>query len=362
MADIPEHNAKTILQKYWSSLDDAKIKEAVDLLDNSLSEIIDDCVNSSTKTYRYVLPTQLLAKLEVPSRDCRAVQEGANMPGRFDARSLCSQVIVPFDRENYNVLGGSGDPYVNNPLRIPAIVMSHAIAQRNRADFEKLCRILAYVEGHPDKLSHVMICVLSSIRKRLSQISIQYAIPSRLSLNSTRKLLDEFFLERSGGRRLQAVCVALFEEIGVRFGLYEKVNSGNINRADAASGDVADLDCLNEEGETVLSVEVKDRQLTLRDAENTLQSATQANVTEVLFLMRGTIAEADLDAYQDFCQKQFAVGHHVYDISFDGFLTPCLILFGETGRHGFFVRIGKCLDRFGELVDRQAWAKLLSTL
>lgn len=67
-------------------------------------------VNSATLTYRYVLPTQLLAKVTDPQLDCRCVQATRGGQGAFDARSLCQKVIVPFDRANESVLGGSGEP------------------------------------------------------------------------------------------------------------------------------------------------------------------------------------------------------------------------------------------------------------
>src|SRR5690242_17846258 len=68
------------------------------LSDSGLRDAIGRSVNSGTVTYRYVLPTQLLAKVADPSLDCRSVQVAAGVPGAFDARSLCHKVIVPFDR------------------------------------------------------------------------------------------------------------------------------------------------------------------------------------------------------------------------------------------------------------------------
>ncbi len=43
-------------------------------------QAIDASINSSTLTYRYVLPTQLLAKCIDPSLDCRALQAGSPRP------------------------------------------------------------------------------------------------------------------------------------------------------------------------------------------------------------------------------------------------------------------------------------------
>lgn len=354
--------ATRILNERWGAIE-AAIGEVESLDDDGkLTQLISDCVNSATKSYRYVLPTQLLAKLEDPTRDCRAIQEGSKLPGSFDARSLCSRVIVPFDRRHHDVLGGSGDPYVNNPLRIPDITEATAQHQRNRADFEKLRQILDAVEASPDRCEAVFDRVLIAIRHRLRTVHVQYPLPNRLSLDDAELSLDRLLEQRTGGRRLQAVSVALFDAVGEVFGLFQAVHAGRVNRADAAAGDVADLDCRDQAGRTVLSVEVKDRRLTLRDAEGTLRAAREANVKEILFLLRGDIDSEDNDAFEQTRRRQFAAGHNVYTVQFHDFLRTCLILFGETHRRTFFERIGSRLDEFCELEDREAWAGILINL
>src|SRR5690348_6568128 len=72
------------------------------VIPTEIQEAITRSVNGQ-KSYRYVLPTQILAKVANPELDCRAFQEGAPIPNAFDARSFCCQVIVPFDRANEQV-------------------------------------------------------------------------------------------------------------------------------------------------------------------------------------------------------------------------------------------------------------------
>lgn len=89
--------------------------------DGALIESIHRAINSATKSYHYVLPTQLIAKLADPSLDCRCLQVARGGQGAFDARTIAHKVVVPFDQSNNNVLGGSPEPYVNNPLRVPEV-------------------------------------------------------------------------------------------------------------------------------------------------------------------------------------------------------------------------------------------------
>jgi hypothetical protein len=101
--------AATNLQQEWAATlnGTATISDEVP---QSIRDAIIRSINSKTKTYRYVLPTQLLAKATDSALDCRTIQANAQMIGAFDARSVCQDVIVPFDRATESVLGGSAEP------------------------------------------------------------------------------------------------------------------------------------------------------------------------------------------------------------------------------------------------------------
>lgn len=79
---------------------------------------IDRLVNSKLVSIRYAIFTQMLGKIASNKRSLLSLQLGSERsPGSWDARSFCSQVIVPWVADNHDVLGKSPDPYVNNPLR-----------------------------------------------------------------------------------------------------------------------------------------------------------------------------------------------------------------------------------------------------
>src|SRR3990172_8719256 len=73
----------------------------------ALQERIATCLTSGTKSYHYVLPTQLLSKCVDAGLDCHSLQAAYGKPGAFDARTVAHGVIVPFDQANHRVLGGS---------------------------------------------------------------------------------------------------------------------------------------------------------------------------------------------------------------------------------------------------------------
>lgn len=348
-----------ILNQLWNS-GNPQSDPDTDELPQSLRDAIVRCINSTTKSYRYVLPTQLLAKLTDPSLDARAVQGGASSSGSFDARSFCHTHIVPFDRANHNVLGGSPEPYVNNPLRIPAINLDALSAQRNKNGFQDLITVLDFVEDQPDKTAAILNYVLHAIQARMTDVHIVYPVPNRATAHDVSEIISSYLTARTGGRRLQAVAAALFDSIGTQFGVFDRVNTGHINRADSAAGDVADLDCVDESGNTVLAVEVKDRRLTIREVQDKLPTVRARGVAEVLYVIRGGLESGSEDEFEKIKRREFAAGHNLYHIEFESLLATCMILFGETGRREFQVAIGERIDEFGELLDRKAWREALS--
>jgi len=295
-----------------------------------------------------------------PSLDCRSVQASCGLPGAFDARSVCHKVLVPFDRKNNNVLGGSKEPYLNNPLRIPAVIAAHRGAQKDKDGFDDLCLVLDDAQADPAIVPLLFRVLLLAIRDRLATVAVTYPVPNRMSLTQTQALMSEFLRVPSGGLRLQAVACALFQCVGERCHLFAQVRSANINAADASTGVAADLECLDRAGSVVLAVEVKDRQLTLREVQDKLPTAREKGIKELVFLITGGIGAPDKTSLRELVDREFVTGQNVYVCDFRTFLESCLVLFGESGRRVFLQRIGEELERRkADISHRRAWAALL---
>jgi len=310
MAEAPApgfiEQARSELTRYWNRIQvGAPTTDEPGSIPVEVQAAIARSINSSTLTYRYVLPTQLLAKCIEPGLDCRSIQVGSGLRGAFDARSLCHTVVVDFDRANSNVLGGSKEPYLNNPLRIAAIVAPQRKAQRNKTGFDDLCLVLGFAEAHPDVAPILLEAVLRAVHARLANVQVVYPVPNRVSLAHAQRVLSEFLAERSGGARLQAVAVALFRTIGRRLGLCAEVESANINAADQSTGRVADIECRDDEGGVVLAVGVKDRQIELKHVQDKLPGVRERGIRELLFLVQGGVRDADDAHIKELVLRQF---------------------------------------------------------
>ena len=327
----------------------------------SLKSLVGDCLTSTIKSYHYVLPTQILCKVVDPSLDAHSLQAAWGVAGAFDARTVAHKVIVPFDQQNERVLGGSPEPYVNNPLRYPAVIPQYRAQQRNKRDWDKLIAVLDLVEKTHDRgfTESLFDQILVEIFQLLEQAQIVYATPNRISLNRTHVLLTEYLSERSGGHRIEAVATALFRTIGQHFAIFDDVRHGKVTAADASLGMAADIECWLA-GRIILLAEVKDRTLTLTQLDAKLDSARAQRISEILFIAQAGKEPADADAIEERVGVEFASGQNIYISNFFEFSLGILILLGERGRVDFLANVGKELDRTNSpVVHRRAWAQLL---
>jgi len=361
------YTCNVYLQQRWGEVQRRFQDASLDLPQDPLGEghelipLIRDCLRSPALTYHYVLPTQLLAKLADPNLDAHAIQAGYPGPGAFDARTVAHDVIVPFDRANERVLGGSPEPYVNNPLRVPGITAEYRAAQKNKADWDKLVAVLDAVEESDSTafVRSVFDQVLFEIYRMMADVSVVYPTPNRISLDRTNLLIQQYLAARSGGERMEAVCTALFRTIGKRFGLFDEVRREKVNVADMPAGLSADIECWCAD-EIVLLVEVKDRELTLVQLDSKLDTARARHISEILFVAEQGRDVQALDAIDGRIASEFVSGQNVYVVRFADFSLGILILFGEDGRVDFLREVGVELDRVNARIEhRKAWAELL---
>lgn len=360
-ASIAE-DARRVLDKAWAQTLQSEA-EASDKIPRAVIDSIGEIVSGNGLTYRYILLTQALAKATDPHLNALCLQAKSKLKGAFDARSLCKDVVVDFDRANESVLGGSGDPYVSKPARIPELADRFRKDQKDRKGFDRLVVALEFLESNSPCVEDFLLCVLRAVRKRLDEVRVGYPIPKRVSAPRCYGVVSGFLSERSGGLRMQAIAVALFRTIGSRFQLFANVHSANINAADAATGQVADLECRCASGDVVLAVEVKDRQLTLIQAQEKVPAIRAKGITEFVFLVQGGVLQCDSESISDLSEREFASGQNFYVCEFNGFLETCLVLFGEDGRRDFLKAAGEALDESkADVQHRRAWRDCLASL
>ena len=323
---------------------------------------VDRFVNSTTVSIRYAFVTQLLGKFAQPDRDILCLQMGSQEEvadtGRWDPRSFCSDVVVPWVQRNQNVLGRSTDPYVNNPLRRPRLDVNMG-SLRSRAHWEALNEILSDADNDT-AVSELLDRCLHSVARRLAKQTVVYPVPLRISLDQLTTLLNRYLSAPSGGTRQQIVSTALLRTLGTAFSIFSRVEAQGVNEPDAASGAPGDVLCYGFDDSLTLAVEVKGNRLRLVELESTIIKARASGVANVLFATPG-FAPNDQDAIKSRVSEEWVQGSNLYQIPIQELARNSFMLLSEEWRVTLLREICTELDhRATQPSDRIEWADLLT--
>ena len=332
--------------------------------DSEISEAIERSINSNTKSFRYAMLTQILAKVTNSSVDCRCLQTKRGGPGAFDARSFCRKVIVDFDRRNESVLSGSGDPYVSKPLRHEEISERYRSEIRNKKGWDDLCFLLNKVEeeNNPEFTSKVFDQTLLEIKRRLETTSVVYPTPSRISIDKSHRLVMEYLSEPSEGARLEVIAYSLFKTFGEIYGQYDKISHSKTTAPNHFMGKIADIECYSN-GKRVKGIELKDRELTKHNVEESLSKLRKSAVSEFSFVTTKGVSEKDRKDIEWLIEREFEKGRNIYIEDIEGLSRTMLTLFGEEGRKKFLTNTNKVLEELKYPYDhRRKWAELIDIL
>lgn len=253
------------------------------------------------------------------------------------------------------MLGGSRDPYVNNPLRRPrldeGLVNVHA---GSRDEWRALAEYLRALQARRDDESvrKVFRKCLRSVAGRLARQRFDYPTPNRVSLDQLCEILYRFLETPSGGLRAQAVATALMRILGSAFSIFSRVEGQGINEPDRARNMPGDVMCYgpsNRSGdpeEIKLAVDVKSGKLRLTE-------------------LQGSIVKARTSSVSNFMEKiidgEFVQGLNVYVTSIESLARSVFMLLEEERRTELLSEIGNELDaRAAPPADRKGWSELLA--
>lgn len=359
-------DSREILSKEWNHVQQqAEEDAAYDYLgDATLRQSIREGINHNYVCYRFCLLVQILGKLTDPSIDCHSLQKGDGTDAKaWDARSLASKVIAPFNLQEESVLGSSADPYVSNTMRRPRMIRDQPQI-RDIIGWNTLINVLDAVEERNSEefTRSVFRQILLEFWRRQKTLTFEYPVPHRVSLSGAIQCCEQYLAKKSGGERGLVLTGALFEVAGKHFGLYDRVKRGVINTADAASDASGDLECIDSDGKLVMTVEVKERSLTLADVKGTIAKARNNQVREVFFTSP-KISKSEQDEVSSRTESEFASGLNLYVFKFEDLARAILALGGERIRHEFLIAVGQQLDTHNtQPHHRKAWKDILVSL
>lgn len=253
---------------------------------DKIGMLIDTILRDSHKTYRYILVTALLAKSTNEEIDILSLQAKDKSDGAYDARSLCHNVVVPFEREVYpNSLGGSNEPYLNKPARFPRLSLDNAV--RNGHDSKILTDLISLLSqiDSKDKAKKYLSSALYSMRCISKEIEEKYAIPDLNANAYNPQIIMNYITELIKYSYEGEICpliVSTLEHLyynGTKIIIPHKVNESG-----ASSKEVGDIDIFDTAENLISSIEVKDKDFTKEDIEHAITKFAHAQIEKSLFI------------------------------------------------------------------------------
>ena len=304
-------------------------------------DAISDVINGKRKTYRYMMFVGLLVAVTDKSLHPRCLQLVAGCEGAYDPRSLCKDVVSPFEKKMLKGrLGGSCDPYVNNPARHPMIEKTNKVkSAADKVVLGKLCDVLDFARSADDVMRRRMFCYAYGLvlkRPPIESSLVEFDAAADSSL-STDKFFD--FLEaHTQGVSAVVTLAAYFRTC---CGKVKSAVVHPITESGASPKEVGDIDLTLKDGRTV-AVEVKDKPYKDMDVQHACEKAMKAGVHHVIFAFG---PDAEKKRPQDGVLRNYwqEKGVQLAFLSISSELCMAVTLADEAKRCAFANDMGKAL-------------------
>ena len=251
----------------------------------SHKDLIDFVIDNTHLTYKYILFTAILAKATDKSINPLCLQKGSSLPGAYDARALCHEVIVKFEMEVLDkALGGSNEPFLNKPARFPELDKTNAVRRGNdQLILNRLCDELPKIKTEQDAYQCLVYLLSKLIKIRDEKKNLtNFSIPDSVNLPSKLMYFVSKALEQSFEGEVLTLLVA-----GVYHLLYNRagdvVDVHPVNESGASSKEISDLD-IYANGVLISSNELKDKNYAETDVRHAADKVLHAGGSRMLFI------------------------------------------------------------------------------
>jgi len=264
-----------------------KANEQKSFANDSIGESIKDILSGTHKTYKYLLVNALLAKSVSQKVDPFSLQAGDDSKGAYDARSLCHQVLVPFERKFYTgSLGGSNEPFLNKPARFKRLAYDNAVRPGNdKNTLGKLIRLLELIKTKEQAFKYLAtsIAVMAEIYQKIEPKYHLEKLPIGKEGN-VQTILDyvsELCNKTFGGE----TCVLVVATIeAYHWKGKGQVRAHKVNESGSSSKEIGDIDIFDKNGTVLSSIEVKDKQFSKEDVDHAIRKFATVGVERSMFI------------------------------------------------------------------------------
>ena len=310
-------------------------------------------------TYRYIMFTALVAKAVDPSVDILSLQAGDESPGAYDARSLASKVVYPFQKQLLgNILDGSNsDPLVNKPGRFLRLRKSNPVAGGDpKKALEKLCENLPRVTTKDEAracVDYIVSKLLASKARREKQLVAFEHSSRNASAFGVRRFMSDLLDQGFGGASLVLVTAALY---GLQFAGDEfDIVAHPVNQSGSSRRQFSDLDVLRD-GKPFMGTELKDKPFTSSDVDHAAELAYAAGASSLLFIAgrQSSFASQPPTYFGKAREKYAQMGMYVGVTSIDALMDTVFSAHMDMEASHMFEVVRDTAEKIGVL-EAQMW-------
>ncbi|WP_181691418.1 restriction endonuclease, SacI family [Natronomonas sp. LN261] len=304
MSNLAEENvsseeASKILNREWKNVqsDDQTKYIDNDLVRTKIKEVLTD----SNKTYRYILVNAALSKAVNPNIHYRALQAGSSLGGAYDARSVAHDALVPWEKGHGERLGGSPEPFVNNPARHPEVDTSNRArsSQKQERLYKLLQRMQEQVEEGELDPTDILRQTLQAVSE-LESKTVEFESPSDAPYDVIALKIREYLRESGNGERLPAVVAGIMQTYYEHAGEGDwRVDCEHANVSDEFSKAAGDVEIFYND-ELHKAMEVKDKPATQSSVQHAIEKGRINELGEYLYVLgAGFKPGEEGDAHQE---------------------------------------------------------------
>lgn len=306
------------------TVDEAFITKAAIILNDAWDEVclhperhqtclIKDCIDlvfveKPTKTWPYILMTQLLGKATDARVNILAMHKSSTLDGAWDARSLCEHVISRegcFEQTVLSgVLGSVKQPYNNSPGQKPELSKDNKTSAAHVPIRNAVIDALTRVDS-PEMALSCLHYVLWVCKKLLSEMvqdePFEELSACQVNLATFKLFLSDLAEQGRDGEGL-GVAVALVlsmlfrEDSGYTVNLYQ---SNTSRKGRDFQGDLE----IYQGSEKYASLELKDKPFSLNEVISAARLSEQAGFPRFLFVYGRGAGDAEELSHSDLLQQ-----------------------------------------------------------
>lgn len=301
-----------------------------------------------TMTFKYMFLSSVLAKATNPDVHYRAVKTTSDLDGAFSSRSVAERVIVDWEQDNGQRLGGSNEPGTSKPFRWDEFSEDYSDEVLRSDAYDRLTDLLARLQdetrtGELDPVD-VLRQTLSEVA-RLESRTIDFTATAAVPYRELEEHVRAYLEETGGGERLVAVTAGVLRAYYAHAGDGDwAVEVQHVNVPDEQSDAAGDVEVYRD-GDLRLAVEVKDKPVARNDLKHSIRKAQQFELGEYRYLVGDGFADGEAGA----ATREAASAPVEMVLWFPDDLYSQLKSVGQDGRRAFVNGVSEYLNEMRAL-------------